>query len=53
MLDPMICGGMAMGAPRVELAALIELHRLLMGAANAAHSRSDSAIVREEGPDAI
>ena len=49
MLDPVICAGMTMGAPRVDLAALIELERLLMGAANPAHSRSDVGIVREEG----
>jgi len=49
MLDPIICGGMVMGAPRPELAALIELSRLLIGADNAADSRNDGAIVREEG----
>ena len=41
-----------MGAPRVDVATLVELERLLIGAANFAHSRSDSAIVREEENDA-
>ena len=49
MLDPVICAGMTIGAPRVDLAALVELERLLIGTANPAHSRSDVAIVREEG----
>ena len=49
MLDPVVCAGMTIGPPRVDLAALIELKRLLMGAAKPAHSRSDVAIVREEG----
>ena len=38
-----------MGAPRVDVAALVELERLLIGTANPAHSRNDIAIVREEG----
>ncbi|WP_197427281.1 hypothetical protein [Bradyrhizobium retamae] len=49
MLDPVICAGMTIGAPRVDLAALVELERLLIGTANPAHSRNDIAIVREEG----
>ncbi|MBT1517067.1 hypothetical protein KIP88_42665 [Bradyrhizobium sp. SRL28] len=47
MLDPLICAGMTIGAPRVDLA-LVELERLLIGTANPAHSQSDVAIVREE-----
>ena len=31
MLDPVICAGMTVGAPRVDLAALVELERLLIG----------------------
>ena len=31
MLDPVICAKMTIGTPRVDLAALIELKRLLMG----------------------
>ena len=53
MLDPVICASMTIGAPRVDLAALVDLARLLMGAANPAHSRSDVGIVREEGNDSI
>jgi hypothetical protein len=49
MLDPVICAGMTIGAPRVDLAALVELERLLIGTTNPAHSRSDVVIVREEG----
>jgi hypothetical protein len=30
MLDPVICAGMTIGAPRVDLAALVELERLLI-----------------------
>ena len=33
MLDPMICTGLTIGAPRVDLTALVELERLLKGAA--------------------
>jgi hypothetical protein len=51
MLDPMVCGGMAIGRPRVELAALIELNRLLRGAPNPAHSRIDDAVIREKGSE--
>ncbi|MPZ35423.1 MAG: hypothetical protein GEV13_31365 [Rhodospirillales bacterium] len=49
MLDPVICAGMAMGAPRVDLSALVELERLLIGASNPAHFRSEVSIVPEEG----
>ncbi|HEY1598494.1 MAG TPA: hypothetical protein VGG64_02775 [Pirellulales bacterium] len=38
--------------PRVDLAALVELERLLRARASPADSRSDSAIVREENHDA-
>ena len=51
MLDPIVCAGMTIGAPRVDLAALIELERLLIARANPADSRSDSAIVGEEYHD--
>lgn len=52
MLDPIVCAGLSLGAPRVDLTALVELERLLMAQANAADSRSDSAIIREDGHDA-
>ncbi|KAF0119852.1 MAG: hypothetical protein FD148_3700 [Methylocystaceae bacterium] len=45
MLDPVVCAGMAIGAPRVDVAALVELQRRLKGAVKAADSRSDVAIV--------
>ena len=48
MLDPVICAGMTIGAPRIDLAALVELKRLLIGLATPAHSQSDVGIVREE-----
>jgi hypothetical protein len=49
MTDPVVCAGMTIGAPHVDLAALVELKRLLMGTGNPAHSRSDIAIAPEEG----
>lgn len=49
MLDPVIGAGMTFGGPRVDLAALVELERLLIGAINPARCRSDVAIVPEEG----
>src|SRR5262245_2522131 len=52
MLDPVVCAGMTIGPPRVDLAALVELKRLLIGRSDPADSRSDSAIVREECNDA-
>ena len=48
MLDPMVCAGMVVGRPRVELAALIELNQLLRGAPNPAHSRIDDTLIREK-----
>ena len=48
MLDPVICAGMVVGAPAVDLAALVELDRLLKGAVKPANFRSDDAIVLEE-----
>ena len=48
MLDPVVCAGMTIGAPRVDLAALIELERLLIRPADPAHSQSDVAIVRRK-----
>jgi len=49
MLDREVCAGLSIGAPRVNAAALVELERLLKGAAHPAHSASDIAIVPEEG----
>ena len=53
MLDPIVCAAMTMGAAGVDLAALVELERLLIAGANPADSWSDSAIVREEDHDAF
>ena len=52
MLDPVVCAGMIIGPPQVDLSALVDLQRLFMRTANPAHSRSDVGIVREEGNEA-
>ena len=49
MLDPVICTEMTMGAPRVHLAALVDLKCLLMGVSDPTKSRIDGEIVREKG----
>jgi hypothetical protein len=49
MLDPLICAEMTIGLPRVDLAALVELRRLLMVVPNPTHFRSDVGLVREVG----
>src|SRR5579862_6789040 len=51
MLDPVVCAAMPKGAPLVDLAALVELRRLLMCAADTTHSWGDSGIVREDHHD--
>ena len=48
MLDPVACAGMAFGAPRVVLPALIELHQLLIEHGFRRSSRGDPTIVQEE-----
>jgi len=40
MLDSAICAGMTMGSPRVDLATLVELKRLLIDTATVADSRA-------------
>jgi hypothetical protein len=52
MLDPVVCAAMPMGTPRVNLTALLELKRLLMGAADTANSWGDVGIVQENQHDA-
>jgi hypothetical protein len=52
MLDPIVCAAMPKGTPRVDLAALVELKRLLMCAAETTHSWGDSRILRENHHDA-
>jgi hypothetical protein len=49
MLDPLLCAGMMLGSPRVDIAALIDLQRLLMGATDSSHSGSDVVVVPETG----
>jgi hypothetical protein len=51
MLDPVICAGMPVGTPRVDLAALIEQKRLLMGAPNTTDPWGDSGTVQENHHD--
>jgi hypothetical protein len=48
ILDPATCAGMAFGAPRVAVSALIELHHLLIERGFRRSSRDDSNIVLEE-----
>ena len=48
MLDPAACAGMALGAPRVTLAALAEVHRLLTERGFRRSSRDDPTIVQEQ-----
>jgi len=48
MLDPVACAGMSLGAPRVTLAALAELHELLTERGFRRSSRDDSTIAQEE-----
>lgn len=51
MLDPLICAGMQIGAPRVAITALIDLHHLLVERGFRASSLNDSNIVQEEQSD--
>jgi hypothetical protein len=48
MLDRAACAGMSLGAPRVKLAALAELHQLLVERGFRRSSRDDPTIVQEE-----
>jgi len=48
MLDPIACAGMAIGAPRLTVSALIELHHLLVERGFRGSSVVDSRIVKEE-----
>jgi hypothetical protein len=51
MLDPVICAGMVIGAPRVTARALADLHQLLVEHGFRASSQDDSTIVQEEQSD--
>jgi hypothetical protein len=48
MLDPAACAGMSFGTPRVNLAALVEVHQLLVERGFRRGSRDDTTIVSEE-----
>ncbi|WP_244489921.1 hypothetical protein [Rhizobium sp. Leaf391] len=48
MIDRFVCGGMTIGAARVDLAALIELNRLVTGSDKPALSRGGRRITQEE-----
>jgi hypothetical protein len=48
MLDPIACAGMAVGAPRVAVSALTDLHHLLIERGFRGSSVVDSQIVKEE-----
>jgi hypothetical protein len=48
MLDPVACAAMAIGAPRVAVSALIDLHHLLIERGFRRSSRDDPNIVQEE-----
>jgi hypothetical protein len=48
MLDPIACAGMEIGAPRVMVAALVELDNLLIEGGFRRNSSNDSSIVQEE-----
>jgi hypothetical protein len=48
MLDAAACSGMEIGAPRVAVSALFELHQLLIDHGLRASFRGDSRIIHEE-----
>jgi len=48
MLDPAACAGMGLGAPRVTLSALAELHRLLIEHGFRRSSPDGLTTIREE-----
>src|SRR5215212_738210 len=48
MLDPVACAGMTLGAPRVSIGALTELHQLLIEQGIRRSSLGDSIVVQEE-----
>jgi hypothetical protein len=53
MLDPVACAGMAIGAPRVALAALTDLHLLLIAQGFRRSSADGANAVREEQDEAV
>src|ERR1700694_6005108 len=53
MLDPVACAGMEIGVPRATVAALSDLHQLLIERGFRGSSRGDSSIVQEEQDDQL
>jgi len=51
MFDPVVCARMAVGAPLVDLATLLELKQVLIGVGMPRESPSDNGFVREEGDE--
>jgi hypothetical protein len=51
MLDPVVCAGMQLGAPRVAVVALVDLHQLLVERGLRACSSDDPIIVQEKPSD--
>jgi hypothetical protein len=52
MLDPVVCAGMEIGAPRVSLASLVDLHQLLIAQGFRRSSMNDATVVPEEHDEA-
>src|SRR5215210_4664516 len=52
-LDPVACAGLAIGAPRASLAALNDLHRLLIAYGFERSSADDATVVQEEPDEAV
>lgn len=52
MLDPVVCAGMTLGAPQVDLLALFELKRLFTAIAAPPNSRRDDGFAREKVDEA-
>ncbi|HWL57443.1 MAG TPA: hypothetical protein VNQ78_12350, partial [Paracoccus sp. (in: a-proteobacteria)] len=52
IVDPVVCACITMGAPQVDVAALIEVSELVTPAIKPAHFRSEQGVAGEEGNDA-
>ena len=52
MLDPVACGGMEIGAPRLAVSALADLHRVLIERGFRQSSPDDPTIVQEKHDEA-
>ena len=53
MLDPAACAGMEIGAPRASLAALSELHDLLVAQGFRRSSLVDRAVIEEKAGEVL